>query len=194
MIIIIDGYNVLKKIHGQHVSDMQKSAFVNLLGRYIKRRNHKILVMFDGGPDQFPSKEKQKGIFVWHSGFKQSDDDLIIAYAQEHKTQELLVVTLDREICQKVGECRVETIDPVLFYHKVVEVCEPTKTGEEVSTDTIIKMAQDSDEGLDALMIEAAGMKMPFKAESLTSTLKKMAPNGRLSKKERGYKKIIDKL
>ena len=64
MIILIDGYNLLKQLHGPTVSDMQRGAFANLLGRYIKKRNHKITVVLDGGPYLYPTFEKQKGITI----------------------------------------------------------------------------------------------------------------------------------
>ncbi len=194
MIIIIDGYNVLKQLHGLNVSDMQKSAFVNLLGRYIKKRNHKVIVVFDGGPHRYPDKEKQKGVAVWHSGELQSADDLIIAYAQEHRTKELLVVTLDREICKKVGESRAETVDPFFFYAKIQEVCNPLRLAASSDVTGIYKLSEEENEEVDALMREAAGMKVPLKDEEESAVRKQTSPSSRSSKKERAYLRAIDKL
>lgn len=194
MIIIIDGYNVLKKFHGLNVSDTQKSAFVNLLGRYIKKRNHKVLVFFDGGPHRYPAHEKQKGITVWHSGELQSADDLIISYVQEHRTKELLVVTLDREICKKVGESRAQTIDPDFFYQKVRDACESCKTEPSYADLNVRKLSDENDDEVDAIMAQAAGMKIPFKEEVSTARDKQQSPRVRCSKKEKGYIKILEKL
>jgi len=191
MIIIIDGYNVLKKMHGPEVSETQRSAFVNLLGRYLKKRHHKVVVAFDGGPDYYPSQEKQKGVMVWYSGLKQTADDLIISYVQEHRTKELLVVTLDRELCNKVGESRAETVDPVFFYHRVREICDPAKTETVADADEVCKLSDESDEELDTLMYEAAGMRMPIKDESEKTGTKK---GNEVSKKERAYQRYLDKL
>lgn len=64
MIIIVDGYNLLKTLWTNDVvTPTQRSAFINLLGRYSDRRNHKINVIFDGGQNVIqPKTEKQRGL------------------------------------------------------------------------------------------------------------------------------------
>ncbi len=194
MILVIDGYNLLKKLHGQDVSEVQRSAFVNLMGRYIKKRQHKVMVFFDGGPYYYPSAEKQKGVTVWYSGQNQSADDLIITYAQEHRNREMLVVTLDRELCNKVGESRVETVEPMFFYERVHAVCNPEKkSGPELHTD-IFKLSEDSNEELDKIMYEAAGMRIPLKDERESGHQKQSASGEHASKKEKAYRRYVDKL
>jgi predicted RNA-binding protein with PIN domain len=193
MIILVDGYNLLKKIHGPLVTDVQRSAFVNLLGAYLKRRSHKLHVVFDGGPCINPLREKQKGVSVWYSGEHQSADDLIISYVHEHKNKEFLVVTLDREIRQKVGQCRAETMDPTLFYEKVYEICHPPSLVRAGSSQTICKLSDEEDHDLDELMHEAAAMKTPFKDENSSGT-RIVGSSERSSKKDKAYKKVIDKL
>jgi predicted RNA-binding protein with PIN domain len=194
MILVIDGYNLLKKLHGPNVSESQCSAFVNLMGRYMKKRHHKVVVVFDGGPYYYPSAAKQKGVVVWYSGPNQSADDVIITYAQEHKNKELLVVTLDRELCNKVGESRAETVDPLFFYEKVQAICNPEKKSSLQTEGTICKLSDHEDEELDALMYEAAGMRMPVKDEEEKNTTKQSASGEHASKKERAYRRYIDKL
>ena len=194
MILVIDGYNLLKKLHGLDVSEVQRSAFVNLMGRYIKKRQHKVMVFFDGGPYYYPSAEKQKGVTVWYSGQNQSADDLIITYAQEHRTREMLVVTLDRELCNKVGESRVETVEPLFFYELVQAVCHPEKKSSPQSYADICKLSEDDDEEVDKIMYEAAGMRMPLKDERESGQQKQSASGEHASKKEKAYRRYIDKL
>ena len=194
MILVIDGYNLLKKLHGQDVSEVQRSAFVNLMGRYIKKRQHKVMVFFDGGPYYYPSAEKQKGVTVWYSGQNQSADDLIITYAQEHRNREMLVVTLDRELCNKVGESRVETVEPLFFYERVHAVCSPEKKSISVSYTDIYKLSEDNDVEVDKIMYEAAGMRIPLKDEHENGQQKQSASGEHASKKEKAYRRYIDKL
>ncbi len=194
MILVIDGYNLLKKLHGQDVSEVQRSAFVNLMGRYIKKRQHKVMIFFDGGPYYYPSAEKQKGVTVWYSGQNQSADDLIITYAQEHRNREMLVVTLDRELCNKVGESRVETVEPLFFYERVQAVCHPEKKSEPLSYTGICKLSEDTDEEVDKIMYEAAGMRIPLKDERESGRQKQSASGDHVSKKEKAYRRYIDKL
>jgi len=194
MILVIDGYNLLKKIHGLDVSEVQRSAFVNLMGRYIKKRQHKVMVFFDGGPYYYPSAEKQKGVTVWYSGQNQSADDLIVAYAQEHRNKEMLVVTLDRELCNKVGESRVETVEPLFFYELVHAICHPEKKSAPASYADIYKFSEDNDPEIDKIMYEAAGMRIPLKDERESGQQKQSASGERASKKEKAYRRYIDKL
>lgn len=194
MILVIDGYNLLKKLHGPEVSEAQRSAFVNLMGRYTKKRHHKVMVVFDGGPYYYPSSEKQKGVVVWYSGQNQSADDLIVTYAQEHRNKELLVVTLDRELCSKVGESRAETIEPLFFYEKVQSVCRPEKKSPSETTGDVLKLSEEQDDEIDRLMYEAAGMRVPHKDEQGDLQRKQSGSGEHSSKKERAYKRYIDKL
>ncbi len=193
MIIIIDGYNVLKRFHGVTVSDAQKSAFINLLGRYMKKRNHRILVVFDGGPHFWPLVEKQKGVAVWHSGERQSADDLIIAYAHEHKNKDIVAVTADGEIVKKVGQADVQVIDPSFFYEKVKEVCTSHSVKAPTHYTGIEKLSDEDDEMVDALMFEAAGMKIPCKDHE-GQTERHRSLKTTISKKDALYQSKINKL
>ena len=194
MIIMIDGYNLLKKIHGPQVTESQRAAFVNLLGAYLKRRQHKVYIVFDGGPCLNPMKEKQKGVSVWYSGEYQSADDLIISYVREHKNKEFLVITLDREIRQKVGECRAETADAVFFYQKIQDLCHPKVVAHNNQYGNIQKLSDEHNPDLDSLMHEAASMKIPFKDEKENYLEKIGMSSDRQSKKEKAHKRVIDKL
>src|SRR3989338_7567717 len=57
MIIIIDGYNLLRLVHGSECNDAQRRAFVNFMGRYMKKRLHKLVIVFDAGPCTYPRSE-----------------------------------------------------------------------------------------------------------------------------------------
>ena len=193
MIVLIDGYNLLKKLHGVSVSEMQVRAFVNLLGFYLKKRNHKMKVILDGGQSSFLIKERQKGIDIWYSGYNRSADEVIIEYAFDHKNKDLVVVTQDREICQKMTEYGIEVIDPFIFYQRVKDVCQGSEKPKAVDYENQIKKISDEkDEAIDALMKEAAGMKIPFKHD--VEYKKQRIACDKLSKKEKSRQKALDKL
>lgn len=194
MIILIDGYNLLKKIHGINVSEMQIRAFVNLLGSYLKKRNHKIKVILDGGHSSFLIKEKQKGVDLWYSGYNRSADDVIVDYVFDHKNKDIVVVTQDREICQKMIEYKIETIDPLVFYERIKEVFKTTDKQKKYDNhDKIIKLIDEENDLIDALMQEAAYMKAPLKdVIELNNQRKSTGQN--LSKKEKSRQKALDKL
>ena len=114
MHIIIDGYNVLKQMLGSgEISLSQRRAFINMLGKYAQKKNHDICVIFDGGPDVWPSQEKDHGITVVYSGIKQSADDLI-KKALLQKPQ-VLLVTSDNEL-KAAAKHGTMVMDSLEFY------------------------------------------------------------------------------
>ena len=72
MIVLIDGYNLLKRIHGVACTEKERSAFVNLMGNYVRKRIHNKSTdfFFDAGPCVYPSRRKTKGdsyFFFWRA-------------------------------------------------------------------------------------------------------------------------------
>jgi len=195
MIILIDGYNLLKLIHGSNISEVQRSAFANLMGRYIKKRNHKVIVVFDAGPCVYPMKEKSHGIQIIYSGEYQSADDIIIKFVQDNSSKEIVVITKDREIISHVTALSKEVIDPLEFYGKVRQAFEAKEQKLLGRDGTLIKLTDYSDDYLDDLMYEVSGMNMPDKDTQEYTVPRHHEPKGQgLSKKERLKLRIIDKL
>ena len=119
MHIIIDGYNVLKQLLGSgEISLSQRRAFINMLGKYAQKKNHDICVIFDGGPDVWPSQEIDHGITVVYSGIKQSADDLI-KVAMQKKSHGLLIVSSDNELKMAAAKRNITSIDALEFYSLV---------------------------------------------------------------------------
>ncbi|NBP02184.1 MAG: hypothetical protein EBU90_19065 [Proteobacteria bacterium] len=196
MIIVIDGYNLLKQIFDPNdISEKKRTAFVNLLGKYREKRGHKIVIIFDAGPCFGPLKEKQRGVQVLFSGQDYTADDLIIQFVQEHPTKEIMVVTADRKIKQAVKSQLVEIVEPLYFYAKIKDALESDQTYKK-NEYQIIKLTQDSNEEIDALMQEAASMKIfeKNKQEEYYDPRNHQIKKQQLSKKERKKNKKIDKL
>lgn len=196
MYIIIDGYNLLKRIAPTlEISELQRTALVNLLGRYILKRGHKITIVFDGGSSAGPVKERQKGVGVIFSGYQSTADDVIIGYVQAHYQKEIMVVTADREICMAVKEYGAESVDPELFYEKVkAAFFKPT---EEMHKDAgVIKLSQDHNPELDALMHQGASFIKGAKSDEQDYWLSahQQPKSQQISKKEKNKSKKIDKL
>jgi predicted RNA-binding protein with PIN domain len=197
MHIIIDGYNLLKQVvSAGHITEKERSAFVNLLGRYKSKRGHKISIVFDAGPTDKILKEKQRGIEVIYSGEYCSADDVIVAYVKEHSTKEILVITADREIIGHVKKGNVEVADPQLFYQKVKAAFEKSEAALARDQVEIIKTTEHHNPDLDALMQEAAHMQVPLKDMENEYTIPEYHQPKRkmLSKKKIKQLKKIDKL
>jgi predicted RNA-binding protein with PIN domain len=88
MIIVIDGYNVLKQLSlGRHISEQERRQFVHMLSSYRNRKKHSIMLFFDGGPSTWPSKEVIAKVTVIYSGAKKTADAVIMKYMKEHSTK-----------------------------------------------------------------------------------------------------------
>ena len=110
MIVIIDGYNLLKqvfyKVKGK--LDAQRKHFIKQLGHYKSKKGDgikEIIVVFDGGHFRHATREIHSGIVVVFSGQKSSADQWIAEYVEKHKGKEFLLVSKDRELISKCKKC-----------------------------------------------------------------------------------------
>ncbi len=111
MILLIDGYNLLKQIFPgvKHNLDKQRSYFINQLAYYKSKKGdqiREIIVVFDAGPSTHAVRSIKSGIVIVFSGIKSSADNWIVDFVERNRGKEILVVTMDkdlREACQKLG-------------------------------------------------------------------------------------------
>lgn len=187
MHIIIDGYNVLKQALGSKmISDEQRRAFINMLGRYAERKNHHIIVVFDGGPDVWPSQEKDHGILVNYSGIKQSADDLIKKALLQKP--HVLLVTSDNEL-KAAAKHGTMVMDSLEFYTLVKK--EFMAKEKEVAKGVLQKTSKEENLLVDELMRKDT--QAIYKGESQES--KERRSKGQIpSKKERAYLQKLKKL
>lgn len=186
MHIIIDGYNVLKQALGSKmVSDSQRRAFINMLGKYAEKKNHHIVVVFDGGPDVWPSQEKDHGILVAYSGIKQSaDDEIKKAVLQK---PHVLLVTSDNEL-KAVAKHETMIMDSLEFYALVKQELMPR---EKPVHGILRKTSTEENPLVDELMRKDS--QTIYKGEGQESKERK-ARGQTLSKKERAYLQKLKKL
>jgi len=194
MIILIDGYNVLKNVEkGDFISDEQRRGFIKKLAAYQKVRSHKkIMVVFDGGPCSWPSQEKVRGITVVYSGTERTADEYIQSFLKEHKSkaQNIILVSTDRELNHSASDYNIASIDADEFYKLLQQAISPQKIIKETDKKAI-KMTQDSTPELDALMEQASSTVQPKKDDTVEPQ-----DNGseKLSKKDRALLKKLKKL
>jgi len=111
MIVIIDGYNLLKQIFPGSKDNLHKkrSHFIQQLAYYKHNKAEQItelVVVFDAGPHTHASRMVQAGVVVVFSGIKSTADAWILDFVKRHTNDEILVITLDRalrEACQQMG-------------------------------------------------------------------------------------------
>ncbi len=192
MIIVIDGYNVLKQvIYDRKITSFERGQFIAQLGRYARRRGNKIIVVFDGGPSDWLLKEKQHGIQVVYSGVHESADEYIKRYLQEHKAYDLLLVTTDRELNAWGDRLEIPSIDSHDFYQVVQYILKQQGVKPTKDTRDTVKLADQERSEIDQLMEEASQV-IPIKAEDIgAQKIDRKSPAKKMSKKER---KLLEKL
>lgn len=189
MHIIIDGYNVLKQmLVSTQIELPQRRAFINMLGKYGKKKNHSITVVFDGGPATWTTQEKDHGITVIYSGTKYSADDVIKKMLLE-KHFGVLLVSSDNELKTAAARQEIVSMNAQDFYTLVKD--ELTSKSEKATFDILIKTATDSESWVDELM--RSDSSRMYKYDDAEQEQRK-SPSQRLSKKERAYVQKIKKL
>ena len=197
MIIVIDGYNVLKQsLKKKQIADKAKNQFIAQLNRYGTKKNHDMVVVFDGGISSWPEKEHSGTVTVVHSGTRESADDYIMRYLDEHKSKELLLISTDRSLGQHAWNLNIESIDAVDFYQLLQEEIEPDDATHRSTQEHAVKLTQREYPELDELMHQASKNVVPKKETN--SDQQRAAPTQRpgqtISKKERRMLKKIKKL
>lgn len=186
MHIIIDGYNVLKQALGnKQISEGQRRAFINALGKYGAKKNHSIVVVFDGGPDAWPSQERDHGILVVYSGIKESADDIIKKSISQRP--HVLLVTSDNGL-KSAAQHGTAVIDSLEFYILVKQELAPKEKLEHAH---IVKTTKDQNSLVDELMRKDT--QSIYKGES-QETHERRSKGQTPSKKERAFLQKLKKL
>ena len=194
MVLVIDGYNVIKQaLMKNTISDFEREQFIKQLGKYHKIRGHKIELVFDGGPLDWPSRAKKHGVYLVYSGYNESADHYIKRYLKEHKALDVLLVSSDRDICNCAARLGIEYVDSKEFYRIMQSRIKTAKSQVAVSQKKATKLSNSQDEEIDALMQEASHNVIP-KDENDRKEDNSSEMRRKLSKHERELLKKIKKL
>jgi predicted RNA-binding protein with PIN domain len=195
MIVVIDGYNLIKQVLGvKRVSQKELNKIVSEIADYLRERNVKGVIVFDGGSSKFPYQEKHEGgVVVIFSGYKESADEVIAQYVQDHREHELLVVSSDRAVRQYAESLGKQTIKAPDFYYAYLQKIDSYHENCISKDDTPFKI-HESSAALDSLMVAGSEVIEVKDGERLSMDNKKEAPSKKLSKKKRKLKKVLDKL
>ena len=193
MIIVIDAYNMLRSVppHGRKVTENERKQFLNQLARYAQQKGHKIVVVFDAGPYEWPYKERHKGIYTVYSGVHRSADDYIKEYLDTLRTRDVLLVSSDHELAIWAEKLDIPSIGSFHFYQLVQEVDKlgvQAKRGGE-----IVKVIEDESDEVDTLIREASNI-VPIKSDDLLVGKQPSTKKNKPTKKERLLLKKLKKL
>lgn len=210
MIIIIDGYNLLKQLHPNNKENLEfhKKVLLRKLSVYKKVKQadiKEIIVVYDGGCFNHATREIHHGIVTLEAGYKRSADDWIIEYVDRYKNQEITIVSMDRALCltcEQHGAFSIGVFDFAQALNQVIKNAQAGTEGEPILTTDTQKLQDENYDiniefpqeptNLDDLMQEGAHMHIPQKKErSDLSQTKKSPP---LSKQEKLMVKKMKKI
>ena len=210
MIIIVDGYNLLKQLHPKSKENLEyhKKVLLRELGVYKKIKGDAIkdiIVVFDGGSLHHANREVHHGIVMLESGYKRSADDWIIEYVDRYKTEEILVVSMDRALCLACEQHKAFSMDVFDFAQAIKDVIKNFADFQESplpADGALIKYESANHEAdislpenspnLDDLMNQGAHMEIPHKTDPKAPAQGKSS--GPVSKHEKTLLKKIKKI
>jgi predicted RNA-binding protein with PIN domain len=194
MIIIIDGYNVLKQYTpGADVSHSARTRFIAHCAQYARRKNHTLIVVFDGGPHQWMFKEVINGVTVVYSGQQKTADDVIKGYIEQYHSHDALLVSSDRELNVCAQAHGVTSINSRDFYQLMREDVNTVQQSKKTGNDVIIKLADATLPEVDELMRSLVG-NVPIKKEDFGGSQTSKSASKKMSKEERMLLKKLKKL
>lgn len=202
VIIIIDAYNLLHAMPGykKAMTDRERAHFIAQLSGYGRHKGHKMVIVFDGGPYDWPFRETMKAVQVVYSGIHESADDYIKEYIQAHKAKDVLLVSSDTELNRYAQHHKIPSIDSATFSRLLREDLTTKKSAGAPQKNEAVKLAQDNEFGavaqemLDKLMMEAS-KRVTEKSEDFAELRDKgdMKKN-KMSKEERALLEKLKKL
>ncbi len=214
MVVLIDGYNLLRQIMPQHkrTPDAQKQHLIKLLSYYKAKKKKElkdIILVFDAGPFSHASREVKQGVSIIFSGQKSSADEWIIEYAEKHRELNILVITKDRKLILECARHGTSSMDVFEFYNimqsSILSDAEHRADTEKQATVLQRDAIKYDDLGCDVLenfnksstvdlLMEEASITLPQKDNSLEPVQKNKGCSLALSKKEKKLYATLKKL
>lgn len=193
----MDAYNLLRSVppYKKNITNKERTYFIAQLSAYGKRKGHKIVIVFDGGPHEWPFKESLKRVTVVYSGMHESADDYIKEYIDAHYDQDLLLVSSDSELNRWAEQLNIPSIDSATFYQLLYQELS-TKQPMSEKGSTVTKLHHDNDViDIDELMMQASKM-VPQKSEdfAMQKIKRHHTKKDQVTKRERALLKKLNKL
>lgn len=201
MILLIDGYNVLRGGGiSREQSDREIRCFLRTVSAYAAKKCHEAIVVFDGGVSPHSKRSLEEGVTVIYAGYYQRADDEIMKLIPQYAPGNILVVSSDHEIENCAHNAGVVTIDAQSFRRLLNENVVASKNlskgkaaGLRAARGQVQKLAgHQSSPEVDALM-EKAAAKIMVKWDDVEPESKKKHENKK-SKRERELERVIKKL
>ena len=192
MILVVDGYNVLKNmVHSEHVPENQIKRFSRILEKYACRKGLKVVLVFDSGPCMYATREDKDHISIIFSGQRECADCVIKRYLSRNSHRELLLISSDNAIRSHASSCGVESVRASEFIKILNESFElPTEKQDGVAKKL---HGSESNVALDDLM-SSSDTRRARKSDDFESDLDRQSPSKTPSKKDKKLMQRLKKL
>lgn len=159
MIIVIDGYNFLKSITGQNfINDSVMQSWLKRFLTYTKLRRNRVVLVFDSGAVLQSESVTIGQLQVIYAGQGKSADDYLKKWLEHKWSEDLLLVTSDREIRDWASGNNVHSMCSFDFYRLFSDAVDSQSVGGVSGDSTLYKTKRDElgDDMLDVLMEQAS--------------------------------------
>lgn len=182
-------------IYSKKVTEHERKQFISQLGKYGKLKGNKIVLVFDGGPYEWPYREYSYGVYVVYAGVRQTADDYIKEYLDEQRSKDVLLISGDAELCSYASRLDIPAFAPTQFWKIMRDSIQSVGNQKKQNmSDVTVKMTEKEHAELDALMVQASKI-VPLKSEDIQShDSYKDVKKYTASKKERKLLKKLNKL
>jgi len=140
MTYIIDGHNLIPKIAGLSLSEMDDEArLIQLLVTFCQKKKVRVIVFFDKAAPGRQGATKHGAVTAYFVPERQTADDAIHRYlvSQRREASNLAVVSSDRQVQSDAHDLRARILSTEAFARQLVDCLEQKRD-----------VVQDSDNGV----------------------------------------------
>lgn len=193
MIVVIDGYNILRSIYTQPlVTDKERHEFIRRIVRYASKKNIDVKLVFDGGLYGMPDRDQKGLVEVVFTGSRETADEWILRFIENNKGYEVAIVSSDRELVNAAQYAGMLSVRAKQFQQLLADALRTAPQVRQKSVNLRKMRKAEIDTDIDQLMHDAA--RMPHDKEIEDSQDDVETHYEKRSKKERKQRQKLKKL
>lgn len=155
MTILVDGYNVLRRLFPGPISSDQRNTFISRLRKYASVKGHTVILVFDGGSLSGNYQEPHGSVMVYYTGGN-SADDVLVHTIHAYPKDNTVLVSDDRQLVDRVAQLNYVSIGVEDFYRYVQQArtMEKMEKATPIAHQQIIKTTASDNSEIDTLLMQ----------------------------------------
>lgn len=154
MILFIDAYNVLKRHSAHEISSKERARFLTLIQHYARLKNHRLIVVFDGGLSPWPTVYNQGQVQIVYAGNASQADEYIKKALPRYSQEGTLLVTSDRHLGDYAALLGIVVVKAAKFATIVQQTVDESSELVKSINNQVQKMTAATNDEIDLLMIQ----------------------------------------